>query len=171
MGYGLLSSSVIWRVAIPCFGFCSISSDPALYCFGAVFLLRSDAREARGLGRRSVDLSRSGNRVSMPPQVCTCALAHVRKKFVFIHSDSRRSRAPCAASACQPSRVRMRSRAPQSRFTAGLFRFGLRTASDILVCDVVAWVVFLFHFLLRSPLMEGIHNTGSIMRRLCRHHL
>jgi len=64
---------------------------------------------------------------------------------------------------CQPPRARVRSRAPRSRFASGLFRFSLRTARDILVFDVVVWVVFLLDSILRSLLMGGMHNTGSIM--------
>ena len=90
----------------------------------------------------------------------------MRQNLIFVYSDFQRALAPCATSECHQPRVYVRSRAPRSYFTAGLFRLALRTARDVLVFDVVLRVVFLPYSLLRSLLMGGIHNIGSRVENL-----
>ena len=123
-------------------GFCSISPGPALYFAWARLSCCAPALVRPAISVVAL-LVYPG--VAVEFQWPRSAVEHcaVRQNLIFVHSDFQRALAPCAASVCHPPRVRVRSRAPRSHFTAGLFRLALRTARDILVCDLVAWIVLL----------------------------
>ena len=114
-----------------CFGLCSISSDPALYFAWARLSCCAPAlvRSAISVVALLVYLG-----VAVEFQWPRSAVAHcvVRQNLISVHSDFQRALAPCAASECHLPCVHVRSRAPRSHFTAGLFRLALRTARDVL---------------------------------------